>query len=560
MSVFIQAMNAPSLTKTGVNGAHVYTDEGVGHPLVSFSTMLTRGLDDSYIRKAVKKILDRGDKDMIRDLWTLAFHTRDIRGGKGERDLFYTTVMALIQSLPQDVSTLMQIVELIPQFGCWRDLWTLHQDSSASAELKDAIRNTAYLQLQKDEMAMASGNPVSLLAKWLPREGSKTYRGLATEFATVWGNQADRSYCLATYRRRISALNKYLKTVEINMCGGTWREIQPGSVPGKNLKLHTKAFLNETCKYRHRTGRRMMVDDGELRYPDNEDRMECREHFQAHLKKVVEGTATVKGAHTVMPHELVIALRGEDREDSDTVRMIQAQWESIRRDILEKGTGQLRRIVPMSDVSGSMEGIPMEVSIALGILISEVNHPAFRDHVMTFHTNPSWVRLPAGGSLFAKDIQMRRAPWGGSTNFKGAMDLILRRMVEHRVPVGEEPEDLLVLTDMGFDMACSSTNTQTLLQSFQDSFVREGEKLWGAGNGWKMPRIIIWNLRDQYKDFHAQATTKGVLMVSGWSPAILAALQSPEGIAAQTPLEGLRAILDAERYDCVREVLDRVLA
>jgi hypothetical protein len=559
MPGFIQAMNAPSLTKTGVNGSHVYTEEGVGHPLVSFSTMLVRGLSDTYIQKAVKTVMDSGDKDMIRDLWVLAFHTRDIRGGKGERDLFYTTVMYLLKSLPQDVSTLMQIVELIPQFGCWRDLWTLHQDSTTSAALKDAIRIVTQLQLQKDEQHMAEEKPASLLAKWLPREGSKTYKGLAAEFATVWGNQADRTYCLAKYRRRISALNKYLKTVEINMCGGTWQEIQPGSVPGKNLKLHTKAFLNETCKYRRRTGSRIMIDDEELRYPDNEDRMQCRENFQTHLKKVVEGAATVKGAHTVMPHELVIALRGEKDEHTDTAHMIQAQWESIRRDILEKGTGQLRRIVPMSDVSSSMEGIPMEVSIALGILLSEVNHHAFRDHVMTFHTTPSWIRLPAGGSLFVKDSKLREAPWGGSTNFKGAMDLILRRMVEHRVPVGEEPDDLLILTDMGFDAACGSTNTQTLLQSFQESFVREGEKLWGVGNGWKMPRIILWNLRDQYKDFHAQATTKGVMMVAGWSPAILAALQSPVGITAQTPLECLRATLDAERYGCVREVLDRIL-
>ena len=33
----------------------------------------------------------------------------------------------------------------------------------------------------------------------------------------------------------------------------------------------------------------------------------------------------------------------------------------------------------MADVSGSMSGMPMLVSIALGILISEVTHPSFKD-------------------------------------------------------------------------------------------------------------------------------------------------------------------------------------
>ena len=42
----------------------------------------------------------------------------------------------------------------------------------------------------------------------------------------------------------------------------------------------------------------------------------------------------------------------------------------------------LSRVVAMADVSGSMCGTPMEVAIALGILTSEVTHPAFRDKGM----------------------------------------------------------------------------------------------------------------------------------------------------------------------------------
>ena len=48
----------------------------------------------------------------------------------------------------------------------------------------------------------------------------------------------------------------------------------------------------------------------------------------------------------------------------------------------------LFRLVCMADVSGSMSGTPMHVAIALGILVSEVCHPAFRNKLLTFSSDP----------------------------------------------------------------------------------------------------------------------------------------------------------------------------
>ena len=72
-----------------------------------------------------------------------------------------------------------------------------------------------------------------------------------------------------------------------------------------------------------------------------------------------------------------------------------------------------------------------------------------------------------------------------------------------------------------------------------------------ADHGYTAPRIVIWNLRAEYKDFHAAAEDEGVVMISGWSPAILTAL-TKNGVETRTPLEALRAVLDAPRYDPVR--------
>jgi hypothetical protein len=146
---------------------------------------------------------------------------------------------------------------------------------------------------------------------------------------------------------------------------------------------------------------------------------------------------------------------------------------------------------------------------------------------------------------------------------------ILDKMMKGRVPVGEEPQDLIVLTDMGFDAATNVYNSYytgtslptvewvTQIETIRNEFKKAGEALWGIGNGWEPPRIVIWNLRAVFKDFHATADQEGVVQLSGWSPSMLKALQT-NGVKVSTPYMGLRAGLDDERYDPVRAVWDTV--
>jgi hypothetical protein len=131
-------------------------------------------------------------------------------------------------------------------------------------------------------------------------------------------------------------------------------------------------------------------------------------------------------------------------------------------------------------------------------------------------------------------------------------------MIEWKVPVDEAPEDLIVITDMGFDAASSPRSSSSTLSAWETQLVRirrefqeAGESLWGNSCGWKPPRIVIWNVRAEYKDFHAKADEEGVVQLSGWAPSMLKALQTG-GVKVQTPYEGMRCILDDTRYDAVR--------
>jgi hypothetical protein len=415
-------------------------------------------------------------------------------------------------------------------------------------ELENYILTLVKEQYLKD---LSGCETLSLLSKWLPREKSGTYPKLAQKIANfIYTDEVSQTKRMIKYRKDVSKLNKLLKTVEINMCGKTWAEIKPEAVPGRCLKIHTSAFLNEPVKRPFDT----------LRYPDSEDRMKCRKNFQVFIGDLKDGTKKAHGANVVMPHELVEkAMKIETSADEHSIN--QGQWDSIREETFR--LGGLAKCVPMCDFSGSMDGLPKLISLALGILLSEINHSAFKDHILTFDSKPVWYSFNGKTTLKEKldSIDRSSIAQGYNTDFYLACIRILEKMKQHKVPVGEEPEDLIVLTDMGFDEAKSPHDTENTwvcqLEKIRNEFKKVGEEVWGEGNGWKPPRIVIWNISAQYKDFHARADQEGVVQLSGWSPSILQALQKG-GVHVGTPYDGMRVILDNERYDAVRKSWDEV--
>ena len=544
---------------TGVKGSDVYAT--TGSPLLDLSVMLNRGLDQEVINSAVKRIVSSGDAAAVEDLFVLAFQTRDVRGGKGERDLFKHLMCALNTELS---SVTLSTLDLVPEYGCWRDVFALAQGPALlSSPFVAEIEKVVAKQLASDEAALAAASAsgdkpkLSLLAKWLPKEHSNKgfNKALAQHLARTL-NPGSRTPD-ADYRKRVAKLNTALKTVEIAMCDGRFSDIDPKSVPGRALAKYRAAFLNEPVKGEHGRKTKLTV----------EDRMECEKRFREHFAAAAAGKATVKGANTVFPHELVSrVLRGEGSCDVDERNAIQAQWNSIRDAV--KASGGLNRCLAMCDFSGSMSGTPMDVSMALGCLISECNKGgAFEDYILTFDSTPTLHKFSSEG-IVERVNEVRPLAQGLSTDFQAAYNLVLKHLVDNAVPVGQEPKDLIVLTDMGWDQACGfgqhsaytgmshrhAVKTQpqeSHITIARRAFQKAGETLFGEGNGWQAPRIVIWNLRAEYADFHATASTEGVVQVSGWSPSLLKVLTT-RGVDALTPDAMLRAQLEDPRYDAVR--------
>ena len=92
------AFHTNSLTAVGTKGSDVYTAVGVEDPRVALSVLLTRGAHVSNIRSGIDAILKMEDTQALKDLFVMAFQTRDVRGGKGERVVAYEMLKALLEN------------------------------------------------------------------------------------------------------------------------------------------------------------------------------------------------------------------------------------------------------------------------------------------------------------------------------------------------------------------------------------------------------------------------------------------------------------------------------
>jgi hypothetical protein len=554
MSSFITAMDECSSRAVGVNGSDVYKEPvGESQELLALFGALNRDLPGEKLYELLENAICTSS---LEDLLVLTFHTRDILEGKGERELFYKMFLHFVH-FSKDKDTVLKLVKLIPDYGAWFDLQRLVKDGMDSTADKDLVKRILDIYSAQLKLDDVSEGKLSLAAKWAPREG-KSDSWLAKHLARyMFNSRTNLSYKL--YRQLISRINTRLDTVERKMCHDSqgkhhFADIQPQKVPSRCLKTKRKAFFDE-------------AKNGEVRHPDDPDRIQCRENFQQHMNKAVKGEAKVHGK-TLMPHEFIVELERADHMTEDGHKTLQAQWNDLRDSVLAKGT--LGKTVVMSDFSGSMSSggsgnvQPIHVSKGLGLLCAECTSPAFRDRILTFDSKPTWHNVSRYNNLQDRINSFYNVSQGLSTNFQAAMNLVLSRLVEAKVPVGEEPDTILVITDMGWDQANNRNNYDDYYgqirqnnDGFETHIDRIKRDFKSVGN-WKVPTIVIWNVSGKFQEYHHKSDTEGVCVISGWSPAILKYIMAGENIVEKmktmTPYKMMRQVLDDSRYDPIRQL------
>ena len=487
------------------NGALAYRTTGKALLDLNFAVASLRSASPVDIANRFEKAFFE-DK-VIAMKWL--FYARDIRGGLGERRLFRTVFGNMASTNPEYIAPL---IRLVPEYGRWDDLWCL-LDTKLAKSVLEAVAE----QLKADILGMEKGESISLLAKWLPtaKSSNASTRKYARQIINFVG--VDEK----TYRKTKTKLLKHLDVVEVKMSSNRWDEIKYEAVPSRANLRYNPAFL------RH----------------DEERRREF-------LSKLEKGEVKIN-ASTLFPHDIVHKYtNGGWRSVGDYDAAIEGLWKALP-DVV-KGCGNT---IVVADGSGSMtvrvggtNVSALEVANALAIYFAERSSGQFKNNYITFSRNPRLVDLSNGKNLREKlQIALRHSEVA-DTNVEAVFDLILTTAITNNMRQDELPENILIISDMEFNSCAVASHGRLDARLFQVIAKKY------ADAGYKLPRLVFWNVNSRTGAIPIKENDLGVALVSGFSTNIVKMVMSNQ----TDPYACLLEALNVERYAPIGEALANV--
>ena len=416
----------------------------------------------------------------------MLFYAGDIRGlGLGERRTFRICLKWLAMNYPDIVR---KNITAIPMFNRWDSIFEL-----VGTPCEEDMWRVIDKQLQKDVSQASAGESCSLLAKWMPSENasSKATKALALKAIKALGITPRE------YRKVLSNLRRYIDVTEIKMSQNEWNSINYETVPSVAMKNYQKAFARRDA----------------LRY-------------QEYLASVNKGEKKINSS-TLYPYNLVEQYLNYCNGGPAT----EAQWKALPNYV----SGE-NNVLVMADVSGSMYGRPMATSIGLAIYFAERNKGAYHNLYMTFTDQPRFMSIKEGATLRENVRFVERAGVGYNTNLEAAFNEILKMAVQNSLRNEELPKALLIVSDMEIDNVVSREGLD---------FVEIMKKRF-AQHGYKMPKLIMWNVDSRQDTFLTQGDD--VLQVSGQSTNTFKSVLSSINCSAY---ELMLKVLNDELYSCI---------
>lgn len=504
-----QMDNAKQLTE---NGAVGYQTTGKKLLDLNFSVTSLRNKTEDYIES---KFVDAFYEDKMMAIKWL-FYARD-REGVGERRTF-RVIMKYLASNHLDIAK--AVLELIPEYGRWDDLWCL-----LGTELRHDIIDLVKKQLNEDAKNMMENKPISLLAKWCPSCNASSFetKKLARDIYKEIGMTEIQ------YRKTLSKLRKYLDIVEVKMSAKEWSEIDYSKVPSRANLIYNSAFLKN----------------------DEERRRE-------YLAALERGDKDVKiNASVLFPHDIVH--RYTKGSWSRTVKAKDTTLEELWKALPDYVQGNGNTIC-VADGSGSMTSTiggtsvtALDVANALAIYFAERSSGQFKDNYITFSERPQLVNFSKAKTLREKiEIALRHNAIA-DTNIEAVFDLILQTAIDNNMTQDDLPQNILILSDMEFNscVTCSQRYwyrpTQTLFDTMEQRY---------AEYGYKLPRLVFWNIMSRIGTIPVKQNDLGVALVSGFSPAIVKMVLSN----STDPYECLLEQLNTKRYQPVEDAVKSLVA
>lgn len=498
------------------NGAVGYRTTGKELLDMNFAVSSMRNMNEQQIvDKFVKTFYEN---KLLAIKWL--FYVRDAREGVGERRLFRICMKYLAEK-HMDIAK--AVIPLIAEYGRYDDLLCL-----LDTDLVNDISELMKCQLDEDMKNMNDNKPVSLLAKWLPsaNASSKETKRLAHIVISKF-DITERQY-----RKMLSKLRAYLKIVEVLMSKKEWGEIDYSAVPSRANLIYNAAFLRN----------------------DEERRRTYLDSLQKGETKINVGV--------LFPHDIVhkyCESSGWSRilKNSDDVAL-EEMWDALPDFV--KGTGNT---ICVADGSGSMTSrvggtnvTALDVANALAIYFAERSSGQFKNNYITFSKSPRLVDFSNVNSLREKIEIAYRYNEIANTNIEAVFNLILQTAINKNMAQDELPQNILILSDMEFDdcVCCNGTSLYKINRPTKRLFEVFTERY--AEYGYKLPRLVFWNICSRTSIIPVKENDLGVALVSGFSPVVVKMVLSN----STDPLECLLEQINAERYSAVENAIKDLVA
>ena len=429
------------------------------------------------------------------------FYLRDVRGGQGERHFFRICLRWLANENQAEVE---HLIPQIAEYGRWDDLFELF-----GTQCEPAMLGYVYHVIHKNED--------HLIYKWMPsiNASSRNTQERGRKFAYEF-DMTEREY-----RKMLTEGRKACNLVETLMSQNQWDQIAFDKLPSRAGLLYKNAFMR-------------------------------REETKARYAEFMGSKETKVNASVLNPVEIahqIYNYRGY--KPSATER---EAWQKYWDNLKDYYGGREETGIAIVDVSGSMWGQPLEAAVSMGAYIAERGKGPFKNHFITFTDYPELVEF-SGRDLYDKFMRARGAEWGGSTNIEAVFDMLLKTALQHRTRPEDMPKTLYIFSDMEFN-GCITSGTpsrdrwaysgRTLNQSQIDTVIEAQARKWQQ-YGYKVPRVVFWNLDARHQNI--PAIGEGFSYVSGFSMNMVECI-----LSGKDGVDLMLEKLNSERYSSIYSI------
>jgi hypothetical protein len=418
---------------------------------------LARGINKYTLNELLSK---SWEYDKLKTM-AIIFNSRDRLNGKKEKMISNNCLIWLRDNYPLIYKK--NIMTYIDKYGCWNDLnYIIKKTNNNKFEYK-----LFASQLKKDKELLEENKNISLCSKWVINANNKNTIKIARYLFEDIKNYHER------YRKEfLVPLRQRLDLIETKLCTKNYEAIDYSKLPSKALSIYKKTFI----KY------------------DNDK-------YSAFLNDISNNKIKLK-VNGILPHEIIYKYMKNLNDIDETLEL---QWKSIIDNHNDNNNNDDNNdnndIIPIVDVSGSMyhkiNNIePIYVSIALGLLLAELNKGIFHNKIITFSESPNFFTID-GDTLRDKIRSISKSAIGLNTNFLKIADLFINNSITCK--------KLICFTDMQFDEGQSHN---LFIQKFKD-------------NNIEVPQLIYWNLTGNYNNYPINNEKENTSIISGYSEQLL---------------------------------------